>query len=426
MLKYRLIEKDEQLYQCYEEIHRAMQFYFDRQELKATYDKAVNLINQILPRDVNLLDLYLADKTYYLNHIDRLYKLKDEYDYINDNLIALKVKQLEFIVTGARDGKEAKVIIREIEKLIVKNKGIKRLYKVKFWLAKSTYSSWFLKKYDLAIKQIEEVLPIIRGKNNYKIEDILALSKLTQIYSFKGNYEKVFYYAKQAQNLIRDKDINDGLKQVIYQSVSLAYRHQGHYVKALEAINRAIDLGRKGLNNYDKKYVTGFFLLHGKFKIMMKLGKNRKVLMELDKIERKVKQAYEEKSFTSLLDAIYALKAEVLLNLRKTQEAFEYIEKIDFSIESSNSLLWKADVYKLKGDIYRTKGKHQKATEYFMDAENIYNKCLSVLAIENISDLYISTALNFVDSNEINKAFKYKKKYEKIFGDTLHPLLFSR
>ena len=55
---------------------------------------------------------------------------------------------------------------------------------------------------------------------------------------------------------------------------------------------------------------------------------------------------------------------------------------------------------------------------YFLVAEEIYKKYLSVIAIEDVSDLYVSMVLNLLDSNEINKAFKYRRMHEELFSNT--------
>jgi tetratricopeptide (TPR) repeat protein len=423
LLKYGLLEIDGEFYECHEEVQRAFYYYFDTQELKDTCVKVISLLNNELPETVHLLNLYLTNKVYYLNHIEKIYKKSDKLNYRGDDIIRLKIRELEFVLTGIRDGDRAKTIIQEIQELIRNNKGINDLNKIKFLLMKSTYRSWFAMDYDLAIKQINEALTIIRKEaDKYKGEKMMALSKLAQIYSLKGDYKKVFSYAEQAKDLMNDNDISVGTKRVMHGIISMAYRHIGDYKKALEEINKSIFLSSDTINKYDKGYTNPIYVLRNKLKIMMKLGDNLEALSKISEMEERIEKSYGN-SAPQLLNIIYVLKAEALFNLYKIKEATENIQKVDFLLENQDSnvaksILWTASAYKLKGDIYRVNKKYDEAFKYFLQAEEIYKKYLSVIEIEDVSDLYVSMVLNLLDCNEINRAFKYKKLHEELFGDT--------
>jgi tetratricopeptide (TPR) repeat protein len=422
LLKYGLLEIDGEFYECHEEVQRAFYYYFDTQELKNTYVKVISLLNDELPKTVHLLNLYLANRVYYLNHIEKIYKKLHKFNYRGDDVIRLKIRELEFVLTGIRDGDRAKTIIQEIGGLIKNNRGINKHNKIRFLLMKSTYSSWVLKQYALSISQLEEVIELMNGGIGYGEERIMTLSKLAQTYSYLGDYNKVLSSTENATQLLNDESLSFLWKQIIYCARSLSYRHKGDYKSALKEINSAINLNFEEVNNYDNGYYDGIFILGHKFKIMMKLDNNVEALAEINKMERRIKKAYSNNA-TYWLNMVYIDKAEALLNLNKIKEASYYIEKVDFLIEVgekavSKSGLWTASAYKLKGDIYRANKKYDEAMKYFLQAEEIYKKYLSVIEIEDVSDLYVSMVLNLLDCNEINRAFKYKKLHEELFGDT--------
>lgn len=418
LLKYGLLEMDGEFYECHEEVQRAFYYYFDMKELKDTWIKVVSLLNDELPGTVHLLNLYLANKVYYLNHIGKIYKKSHEFNYRGDDIIGLKIKELEFILTGMRDGKSAKIIIEEIEELKKNSDKISDLNAIKFLLMKSTYSSWFKMDYNLSIKEAEQALLKIKAskKNLYEEESMAAFSKIAQAYSLIARCDEVFYYANLSEKLIKNEKISAGYKQVLYGAKSLAYRQKGDYKSAFLEINNAMNLLSEKMRDFDSGYTGGIPIMINKLDIMLKLEDSRTVLENVSELEKSIKKIFGDKFY--LLGAISLTKAESIFRLGDVQKARKYIDVINIKNMRGVSSIRRASAYKLKGDIYRANKKYGEAMRYFLVAEEIYKKYLSVIAIEDVSDLYVSMVLNLLDINEINKAFKYRRIHEELFSNT--------
>ena len=419
LLQYGLVEKKEEFYECHEEVHKAFYFYFDNKDLNSALTKIINLFNYELPNTVHLLNDYLGSRYYYLNHLSQIYNQSQKFGYTGNDIIKLKIRELEFILTGIRDKNKSNILIKEIENLMMSSKEVDDYNQIRFLLMKSTYTSWFDKNYNLAISQTQEVLSKIEKQNEtlYAEELITALSKLAQIYSFIGKTERVFYYANIAEKIMKDNIVSNGYKQVLYGAKSLAYRHQGDYTNALKEINIAIELLSNKAKNFDKGFIGGIPIFINKLDIMLKLGLYKEVYNQVERLESKVKRIYGDEF--NMLGTIYLTKAESIFRLGDIKKAKLCIDAVDINNTAKNiTMLRIASAYKLKGDIYRANGEYTEAHKLFLEAEEMYKKYLFVFRVDNISDLYVSMVLNLLDNNEINKAFKYKRKHDDLFGDT--------
>ncbi|WP_440994663.1 NB-ARC domain-containing protein [Cysteiniphilum litorale] len=305
LMAYSLIDytdgKDS--FKCHDEIHKALYFYFNESELKDILPKLIVDLNSLIPDDVLLVNQFIASHPSFIQHIERIYQHAQNFDIVSNELIRLKTKQLEFILTNQRDKNLSGIVVNEIAQLINKSKNtVNALVQVRFLLMQSTYTDWMLADYNRSTQQAKEAEQLIeRNKSAFaNREKLMLAARLSQVYVYQGDYKQALNYVARGEKIIaEDKTVNIGFQCVLVASKSIAYYHQGDFTKAADIEKQASLSAKNNLNkdmSYQKGNVFGIPLLLDKNRMMIKAKDSlNEVLAELNQMELDILEFYGEK-----------------------------------------------------------------------------------------------------------------------------------
>ncbi len=433
LMAYALIEYSDSKasFRCHDELHRAFNFYFDENELKYLLPKIIDTINSLLPEDIFYLNALIAKQRSFIKHIEKLYEHAQRFNFVNNELIRLKTKQLEFVLTNQRDKQAAHKLINEINQLIAKLKKNKdkvdALVKARFLLMQSTYTDWMSVDYKLSTEQAKEAEYLIEQIHSSSInrEKLMLATRLSQVYAYQGDYNKALMYVAKGEDIIaKDNSVNIAFVTILMASKSIGYYHQGDLKKAAEIEKEATAVAFANDSNnivYQKGNVFAIPLLLDKYRMMIKAKESLDdILTRLNEMEQDILSFYGEYNY--FLNKLYFAKADCLFALSEFSEANIYIDKVlphiqgdDISNAKINPIIV-IQALKLKGDILRILGNYVEAESYYLQTEKLSDKYLTHKSVQDISDLYISMVMNRLDKYDIHGALAYKLKHDKLFG----------
>ncbi|WP_116964207.1 NB-ARC domain-containing protein [Fastidiosibacter lacustris] len=433
LMAYGLIEYSDSKasFRCHDELHRAFNFYFDENELKYLLPKIIASINSLLSEDIFYLNVFIAKQRSFIKHIEKLYQHAQRFGFVNNELIRLKTKQLEFVLTNQRDKQAANKVINEITQLIAKledqKSKVDSLVKARFLLMQSTYTDWMLADYKLSTQQAKEAEYLIEQIHSQSInrEKLMLATRLSQVYAYQGDYNKALIYVAKGEDIIaKDKSANIAFLTILMASKSIGYYHQGDFKKAADIEKTATESASSNDSNnmvYQKGNVFAIPLLLDKYRMMIKAKESlNESLTKLTEMEHDIISFYGEHNY--FLNKLYFAKADCLFALGEFTEANIYIDKVlphiqgdDISNAKINPIIV-IQAIKLKGDILRSLGNYVEAESYYLYAERLSNKYFTYKAVQDISDLYISMVINKLDRYDIHGALAYKRKHDKLFG----------
>ena len=370
-----------------------------------------------VPSSLQLSLMLFTEEPYFFNHLRQLLGYTSADQLVNDAVLFLKIKYLEYVLIEKRDGKEALKLITDIAS-VIDNKSITNHNKAKFELIKSLFSAWIQNNFDQAIVEANKAESYLKKCKNVEEDYAIVYCRLCQAHAFQGSINNVFKYADLFNYFSNQhKKIPTIYTTIVLQAEAIALCDRGKYTRAIEKINNALEENEKSLDGNMSPTILA--LLINKAKFMTIAGQYKDALLIADEIDRLLDKTFKNMEY--FYYAPHMIRADVLWRTNQSKDANVAIDKsmdilkIRYAQHNTKNNRIIAYVYTIAGDIQYTQGNYEQAIEYYQKAENAYNESLKYLKIKEVSELYVKLAKAYFDMRDYMLATKYRDKHEDLF-----------
>ena len=370
-----------------------------------------------VPSSLQLSLMLFTEEPYFFNHLRQLLGYTSADQLVNDAVLFLKIKYLEYVLIEKRDGKEALKLITDIAS-VIDNKSITNHNKAKFELIKSLFSAWITDDLDQAIAEANRAETYLKKCKHVEEDYAIVYCRLCQAHAFQGSIEGVFKYADLFNKVVnKNIQIPTIYTIIVLQAEAIALCDRGKCTRAIEKINNALEENEKSMDGNMSPNVLAFLINKAKF--MTISGQYKEALLIADEIDKLLEKTFKDMEY--FYYAPHMIRADVLWRTNQSKDANVAIDKsmdilkIRYAQHNTKNNRIIAYVYTIAGDIQYTQGNYEKAIEYYQKAENAYNESLKYLKIKEVSELYVKLAKAYFDMRDYMLATKYRDKHEDLF-----------
>lgn len=415
LLEHSLIEgTDTSLYTMHEITQKVIQHYASKEQREHTLEIALKTMNDFLDLPSDALVTYLLKNKDILFHAQKLAEHSTKLSLKNAELLHLRVKLLEYDLSGIRDYELAQKELSAIEDL---NKNLSFpsiLVEALYFINKGNYYSWKNADYVSSIKFMKKGYNLLESIDGYADEKMRSLTNLAQFEILKGNVDSASHYIQAGSQFLKDS------KSDIYKTLF-------HFAKALIAIDQGKleeayqeTLLEEALFKNIKDYPTLRFAQQiQKSEILIKMNQFKKA----SEVACAVLEA--SKKFFQTEDHTITARSKVMLGLALANEgSFDKgLKLIDEAIATYNKTYQgdrkhanQAFSHKTRGDILALKEDIADAFKEYEVAREIYKIVYANDTIDDISALYLSLVQAGLTLKDDFIVKKYFQKHLAAFG----------
>lgn len=380
--------------------------------------KISQAINNIIPNTLNQSVALLSQAPYYLNHIEKVFTESLNNKVFSTDLINIKIRQLEYVLTEQRDKNNSERIIAEIDHLLSKTWFVPPIIHARFLLMKAAFSAWMLDDFDKSNEEALEAEKYLNKQKNTRNEEMIMLyMRLSQNYVIQGDIDNSLKYADLAEDIAnKDQATDINNLWVIRQVKAVTLWDKGDLKTAHLYFQKNADTKDKNASGLKKaSFIDAYYAR------LLAADKNIEKALELaNQSERFINIPFGENNYFS--SVVYTIRADCFYRRGNFAAAEQNIQKSIAQLESfypqhkikGNRRLGYS--YKIAGDIYAAKKEYQQAIEYYQKSEQMYLTGLKYQKIREVSELYTQMAKTYYDLQEDSEALKYRHKHQKLFG----------
>ena len=357
---------------------------------KAAILSVAKHLNDSIPKALHFSVDFFNQGSYYLNHIDKLFNNAVVAKIYHNDLVDIKIRQLEYILTEKRDKDASNVIIQEIENLIKKTNAATPLTHARFLLMKAAFSTWMLNDFDQSMEETLQAKKHLEQQPRIENEELMMLYlRLSQNCFLQADVDCALKYTGLAEALAeKDKSMNQSNLDVIYQTRGVAFWDKGDLDNAMLYFDKAIAGSKK---TSVKTTVIGVF--GHKSRVLIAQGKIDEAYKLADEIEKVVSKHLGENNNFSY--APYLIRANCFYHQGQLKdakknllEALKLLKTLYPNYKKTGGRKF-GYAYMILGNIFFAEKNNSKAFYYYKKSENMYFTGLKYHKIREISDLYV-------------------------------------
>ena len=421
--KYSLLEVTKDDYNNLCNLHETLQIVVQDQlsdsEKTLHIKKVISAFHKTLPTKLDIVLPLFVNQPYFLDHIDKIFGYAQKYNIQNNELIDLRIRKLEYLISEKRDFTSSGSMIDEISTLVLGVNKANKMTLARYQLMKAAYNAWFLGDFKQSFLEAKDAEQNLQHYKSSSEEWLMLYNRLAQNYMLLGEVEKGLIYSDKGTTVITNAKDFVGNQDAYFHIRARLLEDKGDLETACKNIKLCVQKSNE-IKNKSKKFSTVNLgtIVHAK--ILIKLHLYKEALENLSECEKKLTEIFgSNTNFLSVvLDVISAIywhsqknNDRALNHLKKT------LEKMEQSIsQNSYHHRYYALAVSTYGDIKLSQGKHKSAQNYYLKAEEIYKKILTNLAIDDVSYLYKQLALNSYKLNNLYLFSYYTKTHFKLFG----------
>jgi tetratricopeptide (TPR) repeat protein len=318
LCKYSFVEyhKSSQRFTIHELIQDQVQAQLSDVEKKEIIESLIKTFLPYFQKPRSQIVDFLNQNPNILTHTQKIAGFAKERRLNSSDLLEIRLKELEFTLSGRRDYARGKTLMAELEPEIHKAPA---RFKAIFYTNKTNYYMW---KADLskAIEAGNLALASLDKKEN--LEDYLRLLVyLAYVYRNHGdleNAEKSLARIREAQPDFEKDSYIDSI--VAYVEGGILY-DQGHFSKARDRVRHCIDVSRK--SNFSFKSYYHREILY--FLTLNRLERYQEALTEIEDFEKRL-ATIDVSSDHEIYARLLLAKAQAYLALKDSDKALTCAE----------------------------------------------------------------------------------------------------
>ncbi len=378
-------------------------------------------LNQTVPTQIDKSFPLLSKCQYLLSNIENILKEAEILEFVDNNLMTLQIRYLEFFLSGKRNYKHGKQIIEKITKSLNYPSSFKpsRLNTIRLYIMQSAYITWNDGQYIEGIEIIKKAQDLLQPLNMAE-EHVMVYNRFAQNYYFIGELDIALDYSNASKKYIDGYKEFLGNKDAFYYARSIILNDRGELEKSLATINEALKVV------YDiaqDDNLIGFFALHVlKSEILLKLGQYKDAYDSSLKLHQQAEIFFNQEphQFTAVMLSMLAAATNQIGDVASAEKKINDSISTLSQIYQNESSRHNAFAHMVLGDIYRKQDKYKEAHQEYIYSEQIYNKVLKNNKIDDVSGLYARIAINGVDIKDPVITTYYLNLHKKIFGVAHH------
>lgn len=408
----------------------AIQDYLNDNQKKICLETSLKSMIRFLPDKIDHLFPVIEETNFLLPHMRVLSANADKYSVYNNGSAMLKIRELEYVLSGKRNFADSNKLIQNIEDQLLKipqdNLALMRLH-----LMKGLYKVWHDFDYQgfvIESNKALELLDTLEGTDDE--EYLMVYNRVIQSYILIGDKENALKYIKLGENLIKKAQGFLGNKDVFYHSLARYYMDDEQFDKAYYYVKKAIANKAK----IKGKIMFGHLPLHVlACEIMIRGNKITETYKEANYLFKTIKEVIQDNDNLYMAHIMIFLGYSSFLKNSKTKTNANTKTKCktDISLliagqkmlqrvlgEKYNKNRHAAVGYTFLGDIYKKLGKNLRAHTEYVTAENTLNNLYGPKKFRSSegSDIYAKMAITNVQLADPLTAQKYLTKLQENFG----------
>jgi tetratricopeptide (TPR) repeat protein len=420
LLRFSLIdhkdsEEENSLYTMHGAVSDFIRGTIEEKRKKELFSMITSSINTIIPNSLYESVRFFVHYPYYQTHINFLSDTCLKNNYYSPDLVYIKVKLLEYVLTERRQKEASEKLINNIDELLKKQQIDCRI-KAKYQLMKSTYYQWMLFDFEKSLAEANQAGKTLKSCPDSKEECAILYFRLTQLYAFQGDVDNVLIYANLFDETVNTaKNIPEVYKTIIYQAKAIALADMGNFNEAIVNLDQAIEISKK-VSDFSSN-IIGLLVYKAKFlSIMRENGLALSVLSELaGSLDKNFKG---EKNIFSA--SVPIIKGNIEFNNANYANANALISESLEAISHQNKNRAIAFLYAIAAKTHAKLGNVEQAISYYGKAETMYLETLKYHKIHEISLLYFDMGIFYFGIHDYIRATDCLEKHESIFGKE-HP-----
>ncbi|MFQ3307023.1 MAG: tetratricopeptide (TPR) repeat protein [Candidatus Midichloriaceae bacterium] len=383
---------------------------------KKNIKELLNVINNILPKDVLDIIIYLEKNKRLMLNVEKVLEHADRLGIKNDDTFLIKMSLLR-AYTDLYLYDNANRLIKDIgedyiaDSYYQSNELLKR-YTALYYLLKGKVYQYKYWNYKEAIIFFIKAYELCKSVNDLKLKYFI-LTHLSQIYINTGDIKKSKFFLEKLEKeeaeflySFNDKHVYNWMKgKILFEDG-----------KDAGALKECENVDKRESRLYGEATYRRLPVLLFKADILLALkhyDQVNQVLNLLFKICNKNNENYNK-----FMYRILRISAELQLAKGRMPEALEDIKRaIEYRGDKKSPDIYIADIYNVEGDILFAQGKCNDAVDSYEKAIklclNIYNNKIEV---RKLSDLFEKTVGVALRGHDKSIAKKYYKLYCEYFG----------
>ncbi len=407
----------------HEIIQLAIQDYLNINQKHKYITNTLHSIIKFLPDKLCFYIPMIDETDNLLNHINNTISNASKYNIINDNLIILKIRELEYFLSGKRDFATSKDLIAKIEEDF-REINPSEISIIRFNIMKGLYKAWSALAYKEAILEFKKALYIVKQYNQkYFEEKLMIYNGLIQSYAFSGDRNSALTFVSLGERLIHESKEFIGNKDTFYHSLAKIYMDNEQFDLALKYNRKSI----KNLIRAKNTVLLGdlpFYILQSE--LLIRTDQRTKAFDRTNFLYRITKDILGDSDHISMARIMilygYSIiitdnnNSKKLIGIKMIQEAQDMLKRILGGKYNSSSIQALSHIF--LGDIYHGSQKYAESLAEYNIAEEILNNYYGYgnLLSSDASDLYSKLAILYIKLEDIDSAQKYLSKLQKDFG----------
>lgn len=417
------INENDNLYTIHELTKLTLQDLLEQREKSIFVTKGLSILANSLSIKMDDFIPFLSLNPHYLSHMETLADNALKNSILNNDLLTIKQRLLEYNLPGKRDYNAAQKLINEITELMDKGARPARWLEVRFYVMKSAILAWQYADHTNSLKEVLHALSLFDDSTKNDEERLMTYNRLAQLYNLMGTNDEALKYAKLGETLVNsNKDV--GNQDALFQTLARIYTDKGEFETALKYSN----ISTEKLLDYDHKTLPGDMPIYiTNYYILLKMKRNEEAYTGLKKLYQNLNSIFGNKNhpYRSAIEIYYAYAAFLA-----TKQAESYKQSLSNSINTLADLLG-ADSNKNKSFAigHRFLGQIYEMEEDYMNAETEYTTALQIhqnnyqsksVATDDFSDLYTRLAVTNAKLGNQHAAQRYLDLHRADFGHE-HP-----
>lgn len=377
---------------------------------------ATKLFVEIIDTPASELPKFFSKNTNTLSHLNFLFK---NLEYASKKLTILKVRALYYMYYYLRDYDSSFLISDDIILHIDSFLDTKHVIDVARFYGIYSNMKLVSSTPDDAIKQAEKSKKILLKLDSEEAKKELVLiltNNLGNQYFWQGNLSNSQECCDIAEKSLKNLKYTTGEATFLILKLNLAIQ-KGNFYEAIEISKKLELLFAKDESIYNS---MGFYIYTIISKAYGKLNDYKRSMLSADKAYKLALIMVDGDSKHEMVAraGVFLAKAK-MLNKRFGESkklVISAIDSFDNLYKDKKHSLRQAYAHIILGSIYQETGELELAHNHYVFAESIYNKLLTSLKIDDVSELYFKlTQLGFLLKDNV-LVKKYCKKHIELFG----------
>ncbi|WP_229667710.1 hypothetical protein, partial [Cysteiniphilum litorale] len=420
LLRFSLIdhkdsEEENSLYTMHGAISDFIRGTIGEKRKKEVLSIITSSMNEVIPNSLYGSVRFFVHYPYYQTHINFLSDICVKSNYHSPDLVNIKVKLLEYVLTERRQKEASEKLINDIDELLKKQTIACRI-KAKYQLMRSTYHQWMLFDFEQSLIEANQAAKTLKDCPDSKEEWAIVYFRLTQLYAFQGDVDNVLVYANLFDETVKTaKNIPEVYKTIIYQAKAIALADMGSFNEAILTLDQAIEINNK-VSEFSSN-IIGLLVYKAKFLSIM--HKNELALSVLSELVGSLDKNFKgEKNIFSA--SVPMIKGNIEFNNENYVNASAFISESLEAISYQNKNRTIAFLYAIAAKTHAKLNNVEQAILHYGEAEKMYFETLKYHKTHEISLLYFDMGMFYFGIHDYIRATDCLEKHESIFGKE-HP-----